>query len=255
MTRYRVLVEFDGGGYCGWQSQRGAASVQDAMARAIERMSGEFTRPTAAGRTDAGVHAVALPAHFDLAGERRAAEVQGALNHHLWTAGEKIAVHGAAQVADDFHARRDAKQRRYAYRILVADAPSSLEAGRVLHLRRALDVGAMSRAAAILEGEHDFSSFRASGCQADSAARVLESLAVKETAAGLLLREGATEIVVRAAAPSFLYNQVRIIVGTLLTVGLGRMSPDDVAVVLAARDRTKAGPTAPPHGLYFLSCD
>ena len=113
----------------------------------------------------------------------------------------------------------------------------------------------MSRAAAILEGEHDFSSFRASGCQADSAARVLESLAVEETAAGLLLREGATEIVVRAAAPSFLYNQVRIIVGTLLTVGLGRMSPDDVAVVLAARDRTKAGPTAPPHGLYFLSCD
>ncbi|MGR4001523.1 MAG: tRNA pseudouridine(38-40) synthase TruA [Alphaproteobacteria bacterium] len=255
MARYRILIEFDGSNYCGWQSQPNGVSIQDTIARAIEGLSGTFARPIAAGRTDAGVHALALPAHFDLPNdpERSANDVQNALNHYLRIRDETISIHGTLRVGDDFHARHDTVRRHYLYRIVSADAPPALQAQRVLHLYRPLALTPMQEAAATLIGEHDFSSFRAAGCQADGPVRVLESLSVAYAPTDDFSRDSSLEIIIRASAPSFLYNQVRIIVGTLILVGLQRWSPEQVALALAARNRAAAGPTAPPHGLYFLT--
>ena len=254
MVRYRILVEFDGSAYAGWQSQKNADTVQDALARAIACLSGVSTRPIGAGRTDAGVHALALPAHFDLPHEcaKPAHEVQNALNHHLRRNGESISVHGATQADESFHARHDAIRRHYLYRIASQSAPPALHARRVLHLRNTLALGQMKKASAALIGTHDFSSFRAAGCQAASALRSLESIKIEKVASEFSFSE---EVAIRIAAPSFLYHQVRIIVGTLILVGLERWPPEQVAHALAARSRAAAGPTAPAHGLYFVRAD
>ncbi len=238
MPRYRLLIEYDGGPFVGWQAQANGPSVQAALEEAVFRFSGERVRVQGAGRTDAGVHAEGQCAHLDLDRDWPAATLRDAANHHLGR--QPVAVLAAEIAPADFHARFSARGRAYRYRILNRRAPPALERGRVWHVGAPLDADAMGRAAARLLGRHDFSSFRAAECQANSPLRTLDRLDVR--------REG-DEILLLAEARSFLHHQMRIIAGTLREVGVGRMTPDDVAAALAARRRSAAGPTAPPQAL------
>jgi len=240
VRRFKLTLEYDGGGFVGWQRQDNGPSVQEQLERAIAAFSGETAAVYGAGRTDSGVHALAQVAHVDIQRRITAHRLREALNHHLKP--HPIAVLDAEAVAQGFHARFSAVGRAYRYRILNRRAPPALDAGRVWHLARRLDAAAMHEAAQRLVGHHDFTSFRAAECQADSPVKTLDRLAVA--------RHGG-EVVVEAAAPSFLHNQVRILVGTLELVGRGRWTPDDVAAALAACDRAAAGPAAPPQGRYL----
>ncbi len=240
MSRWKITVEYDGGPFVGWQRQDNGPSVQAALEDAVAGFCGARVAVHGAGRTDAGVHALGQVAHFDLP---RAAEpdvVRDALNAHLRP--NPIAVLRAEPVADDFHARFSATGRGYLYRILSRRAPPALDRGRVWWRPQRLDADAMAAAAQRLVGRHDFTSFRAVGCQADSPVKTLDAVEVA--------RRG-PEIEVRARARSFLHHQVRIIVGTLWQVGCGKWTTADVADALAARDRAAAGPTAPAEGLYL----
>ena len=240
MTRYKLTVEYDGGGFVGWQRQDNGPSVQQALEEAIHRFCGESVDCFAAGRTDAGVHALGQSVHFDLAREASADTVRDALNFHLKPAA--VSVLKAAVVGADFHARFSAKARLYLYRIVNRRAPLAIERGRAWLVWAPLDVGAMHEAAQLLVGHHDFSSFRASLCQADSPMKTLDVLDVTRVD---------TEVRVAARARSFLHHQVRNVVGTLKLVGEGKWTKEDVARALAARDRSAAGPTAPAEGLYL----
>lgn len=242
MPRYRLTVEYDGTGFVGWQRQANGLSIQEALEIAVERFCGARLTVFGAGRTDAGVHALAQVAHVDLP---RAAEndtIRSALNHHLRP--HRITVLAAAPVPDDFDARLSAIGRVYRYRILNRRAAPSLDRNRVWHVAPSLDVAAMQAGAAHLVGHHDFSTFRDSLCQARSPVKTLDTLE--------LARAG-DEIHIEARARSFLHHQVRNIVGTLKLVGLGQWAPEDVARALAARDRRAGGPTAPADGLYFVA--
>ncbi|MCS6853404.1 MAG: tRNA pseudouridine(38-40) synthase TruA [Elioraea sp.] len=239
MPRYALLVEYDGGGFVGWQRQETGPSVQQALEEAAARLAdGAVPEVVGAGRTDAGVHAEGQVAHLDLVREMEPERLAEALNFHLGAA--RIAVRAAARVAETFHARFSAKARAYRYAILNRRARPVLAAGRVWHVKHGLDLDAMRAAARHLIGRHDFTSFRAVACQAASAVKTLDRLDV--------LREGETILVV-AEARSFLHHQVRNMVGTLKLVGEGRLSPGDIPRILAARDRSAAGPTAPAEGL------
>ena len=241
MGRMALLVEYDGGRFHGWQRQVNAESVQEALETALSRVADSPVTVTASGRTDAGVHALGQVVHFDPPVERpHRAWVQGA-NAHL-PAG--AAVLEALAVPDGFHARRDAVSRTYHYRILNRPARPALESGRVAWVPRPLDGRAMARAGAHLEGRRDFSAFRAAGCQAGSPVREVQRL-------HLDVRQEEIRVAVRADA--FLYNMVRIMIGSLLEVGLGRQDPDWIAEVLAGCDRDRAGPTAPAGGLYLAA--
>ena len=244
MTRYRLVIEYDGAGFAGWQRQDNGPSVQATLEEAVRRFCGEAATLHAAGRTDAGVHALGQVAHLDLAKETDVDTLRDAVNFHAKPA--PVAVLSAERVGDDFHARFSATRRRYLYRIVNRRAPLVLDRGSAWFVPVPLDSAAMDAGARQLIGRHDFTSFRASDCQAKSALKTLDVLTVE--------REGA-EIRVAAEARSFLYNQVRIMVGTLRLVGEGKWRPDDMARALAARDRGAAGPTAPPYGLFFLGAD
>lgn len=241
MPRYKLTIEYDGTGFAGWQRQANGASIQASLEDAVFGFSGERIRVYGAGRTDAGVHALGQCAHLDLAREMEPAKLRDAVNAHVRP--RPIAVLDAARTADDFDARRHARLRTYRYRIVNRPAPLALERERAWHVRPALDVEAMQDAARHLIGRHDFSTFRAAECQAKSPLKTLDRLD--------LWRAG-EEIVIEAEARSFLHNQVRAMVGTLALVGRGRWSPAHVAAALDARDRTKGGPNAPPHGLYLV---
>lgn len=242
MTRYRLTVEYDGRGYVGWQRQENGPSVQAALETAVFGFCGEQAMVQGAGRTDAGVHATGQAAHVDIARDTDGETVRAALNAHLRLKKDAVSVIEARAVDDTFHARFSALERRYLYRILNRRAPSALDAGHVWHVARPLDADAMNRAAQRLVGHHDFTSFRASQCQAKSPVKTLTGLSV--------VRAG-DEIRIVAWAPSFLHHQVRNIAGTLELVGAGKWTADDVGEALAARDRTRGGPTAPPDGLYL----
>jgi len=244
MPRYRLTLEYDGGPFVGWQRQRNGRSVQEALELALGKFTGEAPDTVAAGRTDAGVHAAGQVAHFDLARAWDPVRIREALNFHLQP--DPIVVLDAAEAAPGFHARLSATKRRYAFRILNRRAPPALERGRVWHVPVGLDAAAMCDAAAALVGHHDFTSFRAAECQAKSPVKTLDRLDVA--------REG-EEIVVRAAARSFLHHQVRNMVGTLALVGEGKWTRAQVEAALAARDRTRAGPTAPPEGLCLVAVE
>lgn len=241
MPRYRITLEYDGGGFVGWQRQENGLSVQRVLEEAITGFCGETVTTFAAGRTDAGVHARGQVAHFDLSREFKPETVRDALNFHLKPA--PVAVLDAAQAEAEFHARFSARERRYLYRISNRRAPPALERGRVWWVPSPLDVGAMDRAAEILVGRHDFSSFRAAQCQARSPVKTLAELRVVGTA---------PDVEVSARAPSFLHHQVRNIVGSLKLVGDGKWSPEDLRSALEARDRSAAGPTAPACGLCLM---
>ena len=242
MTRYKLTLEYDGGPFVGWQRQANGVSVQSALEDAILRYSGEQATVHAAGRTDAGVHALGQVAHVDIARGDSAYKVREALNALIRPA--PVAIVAAEVVDEHFHARFSCIGRSYVYRVLNRRAPPALEAGRVWWLARPLDAEAMAEAAVHLLGRHDFTSFRAAECQADSPLRTLDVLTVSHT--GDLIE-------VRAEARSFLHHQVRNIVGTLAQIGVGRWSPDAMAAILAARSRAAAGPTAPPDGLFFIA--
>ncbi|HZP69847.1 MAG TPA: tRNA pseudouridine(38-40) synthase TruA [Pseudolabrys sp.] len=244
MPRYRLTIEYDGRPFAGWQVQSGQPTVQGLLSAAIEAMSGEKTLVQGAGRTDAGVHARAQVAHVDLAKDWDTDTIRDALNAHLRP--HPIAVLAAERAADDFNARTSAIRRHYLFRIINRRADLTLEAGRAWRVSRPLDADAMNIAAQRLIGRHDFTTFRSTECQAKSPVKTLDILKVE--------RNG-EEVDVTAAARSFLHNQVRSMVGSLVLVGEGKWSADDLAKALDARDRTACGPVAPPDGLYLMRVD
>jgi tRNA pseudouridine38-40 synthase len=244
MTRWKLTLEYDGAPFVGWQRQDNGPSVQAALERAVEGFCGEAITVHAAGRTDAGVHAMGQVAHIDIAKETTADTVRDALNFHLRP--DPVAVLSAEAADEDFHARFSATMRHYRYRILNRRAPPALERGRVWHVGGALDADAMHAAGQRLIGNHDFTSFRAVACQADSPVKTLDALSVT--------RDG-DEIHLYVRARSFLHHQVRNFTGTLKLVGEGKWTDSDVSDALAARDRSRAGPTAPPDGLYLIRVD
>lgn len=236
-----MTLEWDGRPFSGWQRQLGQPSVQQTLEEACESLWQRPTRVHGCGRTDAGVHAAAMPAHLDAPDGFPVAKIADALNAHLRPA--PIAVLTAERVADDWHARFSCVRRLYRYTIVNRRAPLTGERGLAWRVGRPLDEAAMAQAAEALVGAHDFTTFRSAHCQADSPVRTLERLTVR--------REG-NRLVVDAAARSFLHHQVRSMVGCLVLVGLGRWPVERVAEALAARDRTQLGLNAPPDGLWFV---
>ncbi|MDE2017034.1 MAG: tRNA pseudouridine(38-40) synthase TruA [Hyphomicrobiales bacterium] len=246
MARHRLVVEYDGAGFVGWHRQANGRSVQEALEAAVRSLTGAEAHVQGAGRTDAGVHAIAQVAHVDLAAAWRGDKLRDALNAHLRPISGGVAVTAAEPAAEEFHARHSAIRRRYVYRIANRRAPLALERGRVWHVRARLDADAMGEAARSLLGSHDFSTFRDAECQAASPVRTLDRLDVTRTG---------EEIVLRAEARSFLHRQVRSMVGTLVEVGAGRWRVGDVAAALEARDRARCGRVAPAEGLYLEGVD
>lgn len=244
MLRYRLTLEYDGRPFSGWQRQENGPSVQAALEDAIFALAGERVTVTGAGRTDAGVHARGQAAHFDLAKEFPPDTIRDALNHYLRP--QPVAVLTAAIAPPDFHARFSATARHYRYRIVCRRAPLTLDLGRAWHVTRTLDARFMREAAQILVGCHDFTTFRAAECQAKSPVKTLDRLEV--------IAYG-EDICIDASARSFLHNQVRSMVGTLKLVGEGKWTAREVADALAACDRARCGPVAPPDGLYLTQVD
>jgi tRNA pseudouridine38-40 synthase len=244
MPRYRLLIEYDGGPFVGWQMQAGGLSVQGAVTAAIKAFAGEAVTVHGAGRTDAGVHALGQVAHVDLARDWRADRVRDALNARLRP--HPVAVLAVDKVTDAFHARFSAKRRHYLYRIVNRRADLALERNRAWRVPRPLDAAAMHAAAQGLIGRHDFTTFRAADCQAKSPVKTLDRLDVE--------RSG-DEVRVHASARSFLHHQVRSMAGSLVAVGEGKWSARDLAAALAARSRHACGQVAPPEGLYLVAVD
>ena len=243
MARFRATLEYDGCAFAGWQRQEGQMTVQQALEDAMRVFTREDVRCFAAGRTDAGVHARGQVVHFDLKADLPAARIREAANGILREAGHAVAMLDCAAAAADFDARFSATKRRYRYRIVNRRAPLALDAGRAWHVRAPLDVDAMARAATVLLGRHDFSTFRAVQCQAKSPVKTLDRLDV-------LAGEGG-RIDIVAVSRSFLHSQVRSMVGSLKLVGEGKWTAADLAAALAAADRKACGPLAPPDGLYL----
>ena len=241
MPRYKLIVEYDGTPFVGWQKQDNGISVQAVIEDAVRKFSGETVKATGAGRTDAGVHALGQVAHVDLKKDWTPNRVREALNYHVQP--HPVTICKVELVGDEFHARLSARRRVYLYRILNRRAPPALDLHRVWHVGKALDAEAMHDAAQLLVGKHDFTTFRASLCQAKSPVKTLDRLDVMQAG---------EEIHVHAEARSFLHHQVRNMVGTLKLVGEGKWTGKQVASALAARDRRKGGPTAPADGLYLV---
>jgi tRNA pseudouridine38-40 synthase len=245
MPRYAFQIEYDGAPFAGWQRQADQPSVQGAVEAALAALESDVPSIAAAGRTDAGVHAMGQVAHADMAKDWDPFRLSEALNWHLKPA--PVAIVACARVPGDWHARFSAIERRYTYRLISRRAPLVHEAGLAWHVRGGpLDADAMRSAAAHLVGRHDFTTFRASLCQAKSPVKTLDEVTVEEVP----LPHG-TEIRFHLRARSFLHNQVRSIVGTLECVGAGAWTPEDVRAALEAADRAACGPVAPPDGLYL----
>jgi tRNA pseudouridine38-40 synthase len=244
MPRYKLLIEYDGSPYVGWQRQTNGLAVQQVIETAIEAFCGDETRIRGAGRTDTGVHAKGQVAHADLAKEWRADVLRDALNAYLRP--QPVAILAAERVSEAFDARFSAVRRHYLYKISNRRSPLTFESGLSWLVKRKLDSAAMHEAAQKLLGWHDFSTFRASECQADSPLRTLEQFDVTRIG---------EEIHIRAAARSFLHSQVRSMVGSLEHVGAGKWSVQDMLAALEAKDRRRCGMVAPPEGLYLMKVD
>lgn len=238
--RFKLMVEYDGGPYVGFQYQDTGPTIQAALEDAVFKLTGERARIFVAGRTDAGVHALGQVAHVDIDKPLSADVVMDALNAHLVP--QPIAILGVEAVSDDFHARFSATGRAYLYRMLNRRAPPTVDAGRVWHVKKPLDVDAMHAAAQLLVGTHDFTTFRAANCQAKSPVKTLDRLDVSRVG---------EEVHVVAESRSFLHHQVRSMAGTLKLVGDGKWTAKDLQAALDARDRTALGMNAPACGLYL----
>ena len=241
MTRWKLTLEYFGGPFVGWQRQALGESVQQTLEQAINRMTGETVAVHGAGRTDAGVHALGMAAHVDIAKPLTAHRLREGINALVRPA--PVSVLDVEPVADDWHARFSCTERRYRYRILSRRAPPAVERGRVWHVASPLDIEAMAEGAAKLIGTHDFTTFRSAHCQSDSPVKTLARLEIERVG---------DEVHIHAAARSFLHHQVRSMTGCLAMVGRGQWTPGDIAAALAARDRAALGLNAPPEGLYFV---
>lgn len=244
MTRFALTLEWNGAAYMGYQRQSHGPSVQQALEDAVRSVTGETVVVHAAGRTDTGVHALGMRAHFDLARSFDPFRMVEALNAHLRLAKHAVAVLDCSDVAEDWHARFSCTGRAYEYRIINRRAPLTLDLGQAWRIAKPLDESAMHEAAQSLVGLHDFTTFRSVHCQSASPVKTLDRLDV---------RRMGDRVIVEAAARSFLHHQVRSMVGCLALVGQGMWSVAQVAAALAAKDRSKLGLNAPPHGLYFVS--
>jgi tRNA pseudouridine38-40 synthase len=241
VTRWRLTIEYDGGPFMGWQRQDNGPSVQQQVEAAIFRMTGELAAVHGAGRTDSGVHALAMSAHVDIQKHLTAHRLRDGLNALVRP--DPIAILEASEVADDWHARFSCIGRRYEYRILNRRAPPAVERGRLWHVAAPLAVEAMAEGAAHLVGRHDFTTFRSAQCQSKDPVKTLDRLEI--------VRDGDC-LRIEAAARSFLHHQVRSMVGCLVMVGRGQWMPGDIKTALDARDRAALGLNAPPQGLYFV---
>lgn len=244
MQRYKITIEYNGAPFVGWQSQGEKTSIQEVIEEALLQMSGQYIELYGAGRTDAGVHAMGQVAHFDLRVDFPTNEIIGALNFYLRVV--PISILSVEKVASDFHARFAAKSRSYVYKIINRKAPLALEAGKAWHLRESLDMDLMQVAANSLIGKNDFASFRSIKCQAKSSIKTIDEI-------NFLKKGELIEMYIKA--PSFLHNQVRIIIGNLRKVGNGDFAPEMIKQILEVKDRTKAAATAPPDGLYLVKVE
>jgi len=244
MTRFRLTVEYDGRPFMGWQRQAHGPSVQQAIEEAIASVTGEDVTLHAAGRTDAGVHGLAMTAHSDITRAITPFRLGEAINARLRP--QPVAIIGCETAPDDWHARFSCIGRHYRYRIVNRRAPLTLDQGLAWRVTPRLDAEAMHAAAQCLVGLHDFTTFRSVQCQAKSAVKTVDRLSV---------RRQAQEVIIEASARSFLHHQVRSMVGCLALVGHGKWGADDLVAALAARDRAALGLNAPPDGLYFIAAD
>ena len=240
--RYKLTVEYDGTNLLGWQRQLDGPSAQQYLEDVLELLSGQHTEVAAAGRTDAGVHALAQVAHIDFNTDMEPWKIREAFNANLRQVEAPVSVIDIEPVTDDFHARFSAVGRGYIYRILNRRAPSVILQNRVWWVPVPLDIEAMRQGAQYLLGHHDFTSFRASACQAKSPVKTLDKLDITQQD---------DEIIFTVEARSFLHHQVRNMVGTLKMVGEGKLKPQDIKTILEAKDRSQAGVTAPACGLYL----
>ncbi|WP_254492711.1 tRNA pseudouridine(38-40) synthase TruA [Bartonella sp. B1099] len=246
MPRFKLTLEYDGSNYAGWQRQAELHTIQGALEQVIFRFSGQQLTITTAGRTDAGVHATGQVAHVDFIKNWPPYTVRDALNALLRQQGEAISILNVENVPDDFDARFSAIKRHYLFKILNRRSPPALNAKRVWWLPKPLDAEAMHEAAQKLVGQHDFTTFRSAHCQAKSPIRTLERLDVQ--------REG-EEIFLYARARSFLHHQIRSFAGSLMEVGIGRWTTQDLEAALHAKDRKHCGVVAPPSGLYLTKVE
>lgn len=244
MPRYRLRMEYDGTGFCGWQAQPAGCGVQNHLQAAVQAFAQEEVACVAAGRTDAGVHALGQVVHFDLAASPPPARLRAGLNFYLRAV--PAVVLEAERAAPDFDARFQARRRHYRYEMVLRASRLALWRARAWQVARPLNLAAMQEAAALLVGRHDFTTFRAAHCQAASPCKTLRQLTVEQR--GERLR-------ITAAARSFLQHQMRSMVGALKHVGEGKWTPARLAAALQARDRALCPPLAPPHGLYFVRAD
>ena len=244
MPRYKLVLEYDGGPFVGWQRQDNGPSVQGALESATAALCGETATAHAAGRTDAGVHALGMVAHIDMPKSYREDVVRDALNFHLKP--QPVAVLEVETVDDNFHARFSCVRRAYEYRIVNRRPPLTYEAGLAWRVPERLDADAMHDAAQVLVGRHDFTTFRASACQSDSPVKTLDEISVMRAGDGVFIR---------CAARSFLHHQVRSFAGSLVEVGRGKWRVRDLKTALETRDRAACGQVAPPDGLYFVRAD
>jgi tRNA pseudouridine38-40 synthase len=244
MRRFKLLIEYDGRPFVGWQRQENGLSVQEVLENAAASVEEQPVTVFGAGRTDSGVHALEMAAHLDIAKDLSAETVKDALNYHMRP--HPVSVLHTEEVDEEFHARFSCTRRHYLYRLKIQREPLALEAGRIWRRPYDLDIEKMQEAANLLLGEHDFTTFRSTQCQAKSPVKTLDALTVS--------RDG-QHIDVICHARSFLHNQVRSLVGTLERVGSGRWPVEKVAQALAAKDRAACGPVAPADGLYFARAD
>jgi tRNA pseudouridine38-40 synthase len=240
-NRYKITLEYIGKGFCGWQRQQSSLSIQEVIEEAIFKFTKEQVTLFAAGRTDAGVNAYGQVAHFDLTKKIDAKKAVQSINHFIRP--QPIGVLFCQEVEDDFHARFSALERKYVYKILNRKSIIIIDRGSKCWIRDKLDIVAMQQGASYLIGNHDFSSFRAAACQAKSPVKTLTKIEIIQNN---------EDINIYLTAPSFLHNMVRNIVGSLLLVGRGIWSPEKIQDILTQKNRSCAGPTAPPEGLYFL---
>jgi len=245
MPRYALKIEYHGAPFSGWQRQTDHPSVQGAIEAALARLQPGVHNIAAAGRTDAGVHARGQVAHCDMTRDWDPFRLSEALNYHLKP--QPVAITACARVSDDWHARFSATERRYMFRLISRRAPLVHDAGLAWHVRQPLDLSAMQAGAERLVGQHDFTTFRSTMCQAKSPVKTLDEARVEQV-------EGPSgpEFRFHFRARSFLHNQVRSFVGTLERVGSRAWSPQDVTNAIDARDRAACGPVCPPEGLYLM---